>query len=157
MAVVLYVEDEEDDIFFMRRAFRGAGLAHVLNAVTDGQAAIDYLVGRGCYADRVSSPFPQLVLLDLNLPLVSGFQVLKWIRLQPAICKLPVVIFSSSARQEDKVHAEHLGASGYLEKPGNSVEFQAIAKTLAAKWLPTEVAALPTREIHRPIQPTRLL
>ena len=138
MATVLYVEDEEDDIFFMRRAFNRSGTAHRLEAVADGQAAIDYLSGQGTFGNRQEHPLPQLVLLDLNLPMVSGFQVLKWIRAQPALHRLPVIIFSSSARVEDQVLAHELGASDYLQKPGSSLEFRELVETFTHKWLSGE-------------------
>src|ERR1051326_5182942 len=98
---VLYVEDEENDVLFMRRSFRKAGLEESLKVVVDGQAAIDYLLGRDVFANRLKFPIPSVVLLDLNLPTVSGFQVLKWVRQQPQYRDLPIVIFSSSARAED--------------------------------------------------------
>lgn len=130
MASVLYVEDEENDVFFMRRSFRRAGVEQELKTVVDGQAAIDYLSGQGAFADRTEYPLPGLVLLDLNLPILSGFQVLEWIRSQPQHCRLPVIIFSSSARAEDKLRAKELGASDYLEKPGSGLEFGMVFEAL---------------------------
>lgn len=141
MATVLYVEDEEDDIFFMRRAFSRAGLTHVLQAVADGQEAINYLSGCGRFANRIDYPLPEMVLLDLNLPMVSGFQVLQWIRAQSLFQRLPVVIFSSSARVEDRLLANELGASDYLEKPGSSMQFRDLLESLNKKWLENGVAA----------------
>lgn len=138
---VLYVEDEEDDVFFMRRAFGRAGLPQTLKAVGDGQAAIDYLAGQGRFGNRLEFPLPELVLLDLNLPMVSGFQVLKWIRSQPALRHLPVLIFSSSARIEDRLLAKELGADDYIEKPGSSLEFHHIAELVQSRWLTARPAA----------------
>lgn len=131
---ILYVEDEENDVYFMRQAFRQAGLESSLRVVTDGRAAMDYLSGHGQFANRSEFPTPTVVLLDLNLPMVSGFQVLKWIRSQPEIQQLPVVIFSSSARPDDKTQAKQLGASDYLEKPGSGREFRLVAEALCARW-----------------------
>jgi CheY-like chemotaxis protein len=138
--IVLYVEDEEDDVFFMRRAFGRAGLPQALKAVGDGQAAIDYLAGQGRFGNRLEFPLPELVLLDLNLPMVSGFQVLKWIRSQAALLHLPVLIFSSSARIEDRLLAKELGADDYIEKPGSSLEFHHLAELLQTKWLTARAA-----------------
>lgn len=131
---VLYVDDEEHDVYFMRRAFRRAGMEECLRTVTNGQAAIDYLAGSGQFADRLKFPLPALVLLDLNLPMLSGFEVLKWIRQQPQLQQLPIVIFSSSSRAEDRSLAKQLGASDYLEKPGSGMEFGAVAAALKRKW-----------------------
>lgn len=143
MWTILYVEDEENDAFFMRRAFRRAGLEGFLRVVADGQLAIDYLSGRGPSADRVQFPLPALVLLDLNLPMVSGFQVLRWIRCQPQFQHLPVVIFSSSARTEDRSQAKDLGASDYFEKPDTGSDFGAILEALKQKWFAQLTAGLP--------------
>jgi CheY-like chemotaxis protein len=138
MASVLYVEDEESDVFFMRRAFRRAGMEQALQVVVDGQEAIDYLAGRGTFSDRLVYPMPALILLDLNLPTVSGFQVLRWLRAQPELEDLPAVVFSSSAREEDRTQARQLGANDYLEKPGSGLEFAGVLEELCKRWLPLD-------------------
>jgi two-component system response regulator len=137
---VLYVEDEENDAYFMQLAFRRAGKGESLRVVVDGQAAIDYLSGCGPFGNRLKYPLPTAVLLDLNLPTVSGFQVLTWIRQQPAFQQLPVVIFSSSARVEDRLKAKELGASDYLEKPGSGLEFATVLEMLNRQSLVQPVA-----------------
>ena len=114
---VLYVEDEESDAFFMERAFAVAGLRSALRVVSDGRAAIEYLSGTGVYAKRNEYPVPTVVLLDLNLLSMPGFEVLQWMRSQPRFAATPVVIFSSSPRDEDKEKARELGANEFLEKP----------------------------------------
>jgi len=140
---VLYVEDEENDVIFMRRAFRRAGVEGWLKVVGDGQTAMEYLSGRGLFGDRLNYPLPALVLLDLNLPTVSGFQVFNWIRQQPQFQQLPVVIFSSSSRPEDRLKAKELGASDYLEKPDSGLDFGTVLETLKRKWLAQPVALDP--------------
>ena len=135
MWTVLYVEDEENDAYFMRRSFARAGLEESLKVVADGQEAIDYLAGRGLFENRLDFPLPSLVLLDLNLPRVSGFQVLKWIRLQLEFRHLPVVIFSSSPRPEDKSQAKELGADDYMEKPDSGINFGAVVERLKQNWI----------------------
>src|SRR5512138_919827 len=112
-SIVLYVEDEESDRMLMQFAFRKAGLEPALRVVNDGQAAIDYLSVTGAYGERARYPLTAVVLLDLNLPEVHGFDVLKWIRAQPVHSGLPVVVFTSSAREEDRARALELGASEY--------------------------------------------
>ncbi len=134
-AAVLYVEDEEFDAMFMRRAFKQAGLEQMLEVVVDGQQAIDYLAGNHPFEDRTKHPLPSLVLLDLNLPLISGFDVLKWMRGQRRLQSLPVVVFSSSARAEDKLKADELGADEYLAKPGSGLEFLGVVQQLQRRWL----------------------
>lgn len=136
-AVVLYVEDEADDVLFMQAAFRRIGLQAPLHAVTDGQQAIAYLAGEGAYADRGAHPLPALVLLDLNLPLQSGFEVLRWIRGEPRFASLPVVVFSSSGRPEDRQRAAELGASDYALKPSSGMQFSEVVEQVRAAWLRT--------------------
>lgn len=127
-ASLLYVEDEEFDVLFMRRAFAKAGIDLDLHIAADGQQAIDYLAGS-------TRPLPRLVLLDLNLPVCSGFDVLRWIRGQTALKDLPVVIFSSSDRLEDRSTARNLGADDYIQKPGSAADFTQVALDLHARWL----------------------
>jgi CheY-like chemotaxis protein len=121
--VLLYVEDEQSDVFFMQRALRSASVGWQLFTVPDGREAIAYLLGEGKYSDRRLFPQPQFVLLDLNLPLVSGFDVLAAIRMHSDYVNLPVVIFSSSGRPEDRNRANQLGANGYILKPSSGAEF----------------------------------
>jgi CheY-like chemotaxis protein len=128
---VLYVEDEADDVFFMERAFRKAGLTHTLYAVRDGRQAIAYLAGEQPFT-RQTHPLPCAVLLDLNLPQISGFDVLSWVRAHPELRTMPVVIFSSSGRREDRERAEKLGATHYLLKPISGLEFVSVATELKA-------------------------
>jgi CheY-like chemotaxis protein len=129
--VVLYVEDEEDDAIFMRLAFSRNGSDVDLRVVVSGQEAINYLAGEKPYSDRLLHPLPALVLLDLNLPLVSGFEVLKWIRQEPEHRTLPVVIFSSSGRLEDKTRALELGADHYIQKPSSGLRFTETARHIS--------------------------
>jgi CheY-like chemotaxis protein len=134
-ATVLYVDDEETDVFFMRTAFRKEGLDHLLRVVGNGREALDYLAGRAAYADRERHPPPSVVLLDLNLPLVSGFDVLKWLRDHPELKDVPVVVFSSSSRNEDKAKARELGANEYVEKPTSGLLFREVVRGLRERWL----------------------
>lgn len=132
---LLYVEDEPDDVFFLRAAFRRVGLPPDFPVVEDGEKAIAYFAGEPPYEDRERHPLPSLVLLDLNLPLRSGFEVLEWLRSRPEGRTLDVIIFSSSGRPEDRSRAAELGASGYLLKPASGLDFAAIASELKQAWL----------------------
>jgi CheY-like chemotaxis protein len=131
----LYAEDEDDDAFFMQRAFQQAGLSHPLVIVRDGQEAIDYLSGAGRYADRPAFPLPCLLLLDLNLPKKSGLDVLQWLRRESPVSLLPVIIFTSSLQEADLRRAYAQGANAYLAKPSAPEELIATVKIIHDFWL----------------------
>ncbi len=132
---ILYAEDEENDTFFLIRAFTQAGIANPLVNVTDGQAAIDYCLGRGRYANRVEHPLPCLMLLDLNMPKKSGIEVLKCIREEPSVRTLPVIVLTSSLQDSD-IHRAYLnGANAYLAKPSQPEGLIAMAKAIQDFWL----------------------
>jgi CheY-like chemotaxis protein len=114
---LLLVEDNRDDVFFLQRALQKARISTPMHVAQNGQAAIDYLTAAMEYGDPPRHSFPSLVLLDLKIPYVSGFEVLKWIREQPALANLSVVILTSSPEQRDREMAVALGATGYLVKP----------------------------------------
>jgi CheY-like chemotaxis protein len=132
---ILLVEDNPDDVFFMKRAARTAEIVQPLNVVIDGQAAIDYLSGTGEFADATRHPAPCLVLLDLKLPRKCGLEVLQWIRMCEAFKPLPVIMFTTSAVTSDVEQSYRLGANGYLVKPANLNELVSILKALKAFWL----------------------
>jgi CheY-like chemotaxis protein len=133
--VILYVEDEETDVMLLRHVFSRAGITNLLKTVKDGKAAKDYLAGNPPFADRRAHPSPGLVLLDLNLPYWSGFEVLAWIRQQPMLRWLPVVIFSSSSRPDDITRAYEAGANSYLVKPNSLADLTALVQGLRNFWL----------------------
>jgi CheY-like chemotaxis protein len=114
---LLLVEDNEDDVFIFRRAYKQAQLKHPLQVVSDGQEAADYLAGNGAFSDRAKYPLPFLVLLDLKLPLKHGLEVLHGIRANPATINLCVIVLTSSAEDRDIRRAQELGAQAYLVKP----------------------------------------
>jgi len=115
--IILLVEDSPDDVFFLSHALQKARMLGTVHVVTDGQQALDYLQGIGQYADRVAFPLPTVIFLDLKLPLVSGFDVLAWIRNQPAFSLLPVYVLSGSAEERDRAKVRELGAKDYFVKP----------------------------------------
>ncbi len=129
--IVLYVEDEDGDRFLMERAFAREGLGEALRIVNDGRLAVEYLSGGGLEPH----PKPSVVLLDLNLPEIHRFDVLKWIRAHPLHSELPVVVFTSSEREEDRARAELLGANEFLQKPNSVGGFEGVARRLSEQYL----------------------
>jgi DNA-binding response OmpR family regulator len=133
---VLQVEDEETDVFFLEKAFAKAEAGTTLVSVSDGQDGIAYLKGDGIYADRQNYPEPCLLLLDLNLPRVSGFEVLEWIQQQPQWRdSLPVIVLTSSGQESDRRRAFELGAHEYLIKPSQFEQLVTLVKDLKRRWL----------------------
>jgi CheY-like chemotaxis protein len=128
-------EDDENDVFFVERAFKQAQIANPLHRVQDGEEAMAYLRGDGQYADRDKFPIPYLLLLDLKMPRKNGFEVLAWLKQQPGLKRLPVVVLTSSKEDPDVNRAYELGANTYLVKP---VKFEGLVdmmKTLNLYWL----------------------
>ena len=134
-SAILLVEDDEADIFLLRRAFRNARIANPLIEVRDGQAAIQYLSGEGDYTDRARYPIPFLILLDLRLPKLSGFEVIAWMRDQPKLANLIVVVLTGSDHVPDVTKARDLGANSYLVKPGNFQELVEMVRRIKGRWL----------------------
>jgi CheY-like chemotaxis protein len=132
---ILYVEDEEADVVLLRHVFQKTGIPNPLQAVKDGKLAKDYLAGKAPFDDRKRHPLPGLVLLDLNLPYWSGFEVLAWIRQQPQLRGLPVVIFSSSNRPDDIARAYDAGANGFLVKPNALTDLKRLVLAVRDFWL----------------------
>jgi CheY-like chemotaxis protein len=114
---VLLAEDNPDDVFFFRSAYEKAAVPGTLNAVCDGVEALAYLKGEECFGDRVNYPFPDVLLLDLNMPRINGFEVLEWIRENPPYSRLIVHVLSYSSRDADIQRAYDLHANSYTVKP----------------------------------------
>lgn len=132
---ILLVEDDENDAFFFERAIKKAGVQQTLHVVRDGQEAVHYLGGTGSYTDREQHPLPRLVVLDLNLPIKHGLEVLRWLRDQPATQNLIVVVLTSSTDVLDLHEAYTLGANSYLVKPADPNQLTTIVEALKSYWL----------------------
>jgi CheY-like chemotaxis protein len=132
---ILLVEDNEDDVFLMKRALKSAGIMNPLYVVDDGQQAVDYLSGSGAYADRATFPMPAIVFLDLKLPLKNGLDVLQWIRRNPEHEGLVVLVLTSSNEPTDLKRAYALGANSYLVKPPTAEQLIDLAKAFKWYWL----------------------
>jgi CheY-like chemotaxis protein len=132
---ILVAEDDPTDAYFFERAFKRAGIPVRLHFVRDGQEVIDYLRGEGPFADRTAYPLPQLVLLDLKMPRLDGFDVLEWVRGQATFNGLQLVIFSSSDEPRDINRAYGLGANWYLVKPHSMEELTDLVGRFKKFWL----------------------
>src|SRR2546426_12529928 len=130
---VLVADDDENDVFLLRRAFQKAGLPHTLIHVRDGQEALNYLSSKTSPNGKQTKP--NLLLLDLKMPLVDGFDVLLWLRARPEPICLPVVVLSSSSLPDDKNRAKELGANDYLAKPTGPDDLMTLVKGLDDRWL----------------------
>ncbi|MEG4055945.1 MULTISPECIES: response regulator [unclassified Microcoleus] len=133
---ILLVEDNPVDILLMQRAFRNETFANTsLQIVRDGDAAVFYLNGDGEYSDRDRYPLPAIILLDLKLPRRSGHEVLIWLRQQPELKRLPVVMLTSSRQTPDVKRAYDLGVNSYLVKPVGFASLVEMMQSFREYWL----------------------
>jgi CheY-like chemotaxis protein len=132
---LLLVEDNEDDVFLMKRALKSARVVNPLLVVEDGQEALDYLGGAGKFADRDQYPLPAVVFLDLKLPFISGHDVLAWIRRQKEFESMVVIVLTSSNEASDLSRCYALGANSYLVKPPTPEQLDDLAKAFKWYWL----------------------
>lgn len=134
-ATVLLAEDDPNDVLLLQRALRRLNNTCTLQVVEDGEAAIAYLAGQTPYSDRDRFPLPALLLLDLKLPRRTGHEVLAWLRQEPGLKRLPVVMLTSSRETEDVNRAYDLGVNSYLVKPVGSDALLDLLRTLHRYWL----------------------
>src|SRR5947207_1565746 len=130
----MLVEDREDDIFIVQKAFHEAGLKNPVLVARDGEEALHYLDHTGAFAEREKYLLPQLVLLDLKMPKMDGFELLKWIRGQRHLTGLLVVILTASNQIRDVNEAYKLGANSYMIKPDDFYDPGQMAKMLKDYW-----------------------
>jgi CheY-like chemotaxis protein len=128
--VILLVDDNPHDVVLIRLAFRRVGIIDTIHLVKDGDEAMRYIRGEGAYADRHQFPVPTLVLLDLKMPQTSGFEVLRWIREQPKLSGVVIVVMSGSKNDADIERAYSLGANSYLVKPSRFEEMVKMMESL---------------------------
>ncbi len=131
---LLIVEDDPNDELLMKRAFKKLGLLPQTVVVRDGAQALDYLLGRGAYADE-PPPAPHAMLLDLNLPKVSGLDVLAQMRSSERLKTIPVILLTSSDEQEDRLRGYELGANSFVRKPVDATAFTKAITELGLYWL----------------------
>ena len=132
---ILLVEDLRTDAILIQRALEKGGIVNPIDVVRDGQQAIDYLLRRDDAGDPLTSPLPGLILLDLKLPKVDGFQVLRKIKDTEILKRIPVVILTSSDQSDDIDKAYDIGANSYLVKPVTSSAFIEVASKIRMYWL----------------------
>jgi CheY-like chemotaxis protein len=132
---ILLVEDNVDHAELVMRNMQDFQVANTIIHVEDGEAALDYLHGRGTYADRTQFPMPHLMLLDLRLPKIDGLEVLKRVKSDEALRPLPVVILTTSDAERDMAMAYEYHANSYITKPVVFEEFSRLLKDLGFYWL----------------------
>ncbi len=132
---ILLIEDDPDDRELTRRALKKNNLCNELVVAHDGEQALDYLFGTGAYEGRDTRVTPQVILLDLGLPKMSGFEVLERIRSNERTSRLPVVILTSSAEEQACVESYSRGANSCVRKPVDFLEFHAAVQQLGMYWM----------------------
>ena len=140
LAHILLVEDNRMDVELTLDAFKEARLLNTIYVSPNGQDALNYLFGRGKYADRITYPMPNLVLLDLKLPGIDGFEVLRQVKSAPILKRLPVVILTSSKEEGDRALTYDIGANSYIVKPVSFNGFLGVIKQIEGYWISLNVA-----------------
>jgi CheY-like chemotaxis protein len=132
---ILVVEDDDSDFFLLERAFRKNNIENPIFRVKDGLEGLHYLQGSNEYADRTKFPFPDVVILDLKTPRMSGLELLAWIRDHPECRVVPTVIMSSSQQDVDVSKAYELGANTYFVKPTTFQDLIELTNSIQDYWL----------------------
>jgi len=133
--VILLAEDDPNDVLLIQRAFQRNHVANPVQVVRDGEEALAYLSGQAPFADRERHPLPVLLLMDLKMPRKSGLEVLAWVRHQPGLKRLPIIVLTSSNQSPDINRAYELGANSYLVKPAGFDSLLDLVKNLDMYWL----------------------
>ena len=133
--VILLAEDDPNDVLLIQRAFQRNHVANPVQVVRDGEEALAYLSGQAPFADRERHPLPLLMLMDLKMPRKSGLEVLEWVRQQPGLKRLPIIVLTSSNQSPDINRAYELGANSYLVKPAGFDSLLDLVKNLDMYWL----------------------
>jgi len=131
---VLLADDDEDDVAIALRAFKKSGLANEVYVVRNGEETLDYLFRRGGYQDLKKYPTPHLLLLDINMPKISGREVLKRLEADPKLRRLRVIMLTSSKNEEDVMESYNNGACAYLRKPVEFDEFLDVVERMNCFW-----------------------
>ena len=138
---ILIAEDDADDFLLMKKAMEQTRIANELHWVKDGEELLDYLLHRGLYKDPKKSPKPVLILLDLNMPKVDGREALKQIKANEDLKSIPVVVLTTSKRDEDVVQSYNLGVNSFIRKPEDFNKFINIIRDVSHYWF--DIVELP--------------
>ena len=133
--VILIAEDSADEVILMSRIFAATRLPFELRFVRDGHEAIEYLERRPPYDSAEECPLPSVIIVDLKMPLLDGFDLLAWLKVQPVLREIPTVVHTSSTIREDRERARHLGARDYFVKGSGPGELAVMFKAIGDKWL----------------------
>lgn len=145
-AIILLAEDDEDYVVLIKKVFATAHIPNPVHVVWNGEEAIAYLKGEGKFSNRDEYPLPDIFLLDLKMPRVNGFEVLKWVRQQPQLAALRILVLTSSDQIRDVNEAYRLGANSFLVKPFDFEDFTHLSRLIADFWF----KASRTPETSRP-------
>jgi CheY-like chemotaxis protein len=148
--IILIAEDDPNDLELLRHVVTDHGVEVDFQSAHDGEQVVNYLRGEGQFADRDVHPLPDIVVLDLKMPRMNGFEVLQWLRQEPGLTRIPAVVLSGSGLEADIEEAYRLGANTYFTKPGQLAELRKIIGALIDYWRrsqrPTIIA--PSDESH---------
>jgi CheY-like chemotaxis protein len=138
---ILMADDDQDDCLLIKEAFLESSLTNTLRFVEDGEALLDYLFRRGKYADELQFPYPDLILLDLNMPKKDGREALREIKSHPDFRRIPIVILTTSKEEEDIHKSYTLGANSFITKPVSFQGLVEMVRSLGLYWF--DVVELP--------------
>ncbi len=131
---ILVVEDDLNDVILIKRAFLKSGIDNPIQTVSDGEQAMDYLIGNEPYANREAHPFPGIIFTDLKMPRMGGIELLRWLRNNPVYKVIPTLVLTSSMERHDIQQAYFYGANSYVVKPANFEELQKTLRTIVDYW-----------------------
>lgn len=140
-AQILLVDDNPMDVILTLDAFNEAKLNNNINVARDGEEALEYIFGKGQFADRTKFPMPSLILLDLKMPGIDGFEVLRQIKNTEKLKRIPVIILTSSKEEGDLALSYDIGANSYLVKPVNFNGFIEVVKKIDDYWFTLNIGA----------------
>jgi CheY-like chemotaxis protein len=132
--VILAAEDDPNDLELLRHVIGETGVEVNFQSADDGEQLVNYLRGEGKFSDRDAYPVPDIVVLDLKMPRMNGFEVLQWLRQEPGLARIPTVVLSGSGLESDIEEAYRLGANTYFTKPGQLAELRKIIGALIDYW-----------------------
>jgi CheY-like chemotaxis protein len=153
---ILLADDSPDDVFLIRSAFKKNGFKDPIYVVSNGEEVLQYLKGESPYADRKRYPVPHLLLLDLNMPRLNGFEVLSWIRGRQEWMCLPVIVLTTSFYGPEIKRAYDLGANSFITKPPEFSHLLASLKEVGEHWLRRAILPEPGPFIPSPAQAAKV-